>query len=171
MLTTNCLPCPIAPLQVQQHARGLEGRLAEQRAAAEAAAVEAAAQQQRRLQQLDELGAKLEEVLASRLALQSHLEAAAAERQQLEEAARAEREAAAAASERSAASAAATERQLQARIAELEARKLVHLQLTVGYEAEWRAATVKAAALEARLGEAQAQLQAHQRQQRLEAAW
>lgn len=155
---------PTVPLQVQRHARGLEGGLAEQRTAAEAAVAEAAAQQQRRVRQLDELGAKLEEVLASRLALQSHLEAAAAERQQLEEQVRAEREAAAAA-------AAATERQLQARIAELEGRKPVHLQLTVGYEAEWRAAMVKAAALEARLGEAQAQLQAHQRQQRLEAAW
>lgn len=156
---------------MQQHARELDGRLAEQRAAAEAAAAEAAAQQQRRVQQLDELGAKREEVLASRLALQSHLEAAAAERQQLEEQARAGHEAAAAEAAQRAAAAAAAERQLQARIAELEARQPVHLRLTVGYEAEWRAETVKTAALEARLGELQAQLLAHQREQRRDAAW
>ncbi len=156
---------------MQQHARALDGRLAEQSAAAEAAAAEAAAQQQRRVQQLDELGAKLEEVLASRLALQSHLEAAAAERQQLEEQARAEREAGAAEAAQRAAAAAAAERQLLARIAELEARQPVHLRLTVGFEAEWRAEAVKAAALEARLGELQEQLVAHQRQQRRDVAW
>lgn len=146
--------------QAHQHVCSAEARLAEQRTAAEAAEGEAAVALQGRGQQLEEISAKLEEVLAGRLALQAQLEAAIGERQQLEEAAVAKQ-----------AAAAAVAQQLQARIVELEARPPMRLSLTVSHEAEWRAEAVRAAALEARATELQATLSAHQRQARLEAAW
>ena len=152
---------------VQQHAQAMEVRLADEQAAA-------AAQQQQRVAQLEEAGIKLEEVLASRLALQAQLGTAAEQQRQLLEQARAEREAAAAAAQRerqAAGAAAAQTEQLMASIRELETRKPVHLSLSVSHEAEWRAEAVRAAALEARAGELQGRVSAYQRQARLEAAW
>lgn len=164
-------------LQAEQRVHSLEGRLAEQQAEASAAAQAAEAAQQRHMGQLEELGAKMEAVLASRLALQAQAEAAAAERQQLVDAAQAvaaeawrqQQEAAAEAAQQQR-EAAAQAAQLLERIDELQARPPIHLSLLVSYEAEWRAEVVRAAALEARAAEAQVQLAALHRQQRREAA-
>lgn len=156
---------------VQAHAARLEARLEEQGRSAEAAAAAAAAEAAQRSQQLEELAGKLEPLLAGRQALQAQLEAAAAERAQLEAGALEAREAAAASAQRAAAAAAAREQELLGRVAELEARKPLHLTLTVSHEAEWRGEAVRAAALEARSADLAAQVAAFQRRERLEAAW
>lgn len=161
----------LALQEAQQHTRSLEGQLADQRAALEEAAGVAAAQERRREQQLEELGSRLEEVLANRAALRADLQAAAAERQQLAEQAQAERQRLAGEAQREREAAAATSRQLAARVAELEGRKAVELRLTVvSHEAEWRAEAARVVALEARAGELQGQVAAYQQQERVEAA-
>lgn len=165
--------------QVQVRAAELEAALSAQRhvtedrlAAAEAARAQGEAQTQRQLAQLKELGAQLEEAVAARSSLQVQLAAAAAEQARLLEAAAAERAAAATEEQRRRAAAAETEARLLGRIAQLEARKAVHLHLTVqSHEEEWRAEVARGAELEAWVAELAAHVAAHQRRERLEAAW
>ncbi|PSC71599.1 hypothetical protein C2E20_5054 [Micractinium conductrix] len=193
--------------RVHRHARGLEGQLealaveaAEREAAAareaaeheaalvaEAAAAREAAEAAAvaRLAQLEELGGRLQEAMASRLALQAQLEAAVAEKQRLLDVARAEQEAAAAAAaeaqvelaaacleaaqERKAAE--AREAALAARVAQLEAQHVVQLSLTVrSHEEEWAAESRRAAALEARAAELSARVAAYQQRDERDAA-
>ncbi|KAL4442948.1 hypothetical protein ABPG77_008439 [Micractinium sp. CCAP 211/92] len=164
--------------QVQARAAELEAALSAQRqatedrlAAAEAARAQGEAQTQRQLAQLKELGAQLEEAVAARCSLQVQLAAAAAEQARLLEAEAAQRAAAATEEQRRRAAAAETEARLSGRIAQLEARKAVHLHLTVqSHEEEWRAEAARSAELEARVAELAAHMAAHQRRERLEAA-
>ena len=128
---------------------------------------------------MQELERKLESTVASGAALQVQLDTALAAQQQLAQQAEDERRLAAqqATDERRLAAdklraAEAASAALQARVSELEARRVVSLSMTVqSHETEWRAEAVRAAALEARCTELQVQLTARQRTERLQAAW